>query len=293
MMARSDLRETVLPDFEVRPMSPLIGATIVTGELGQASDSTVKRLRDAVHEHQVVFLPAQHLFDDDLLAFALRLGQPVPHPTTSFREEPPVATFEITLERPPRADVWHTDVPYLAEPPAYGLLSNMIAPLAGGDTIFSSSYESYESLSPALRAFCDGLRSIYSTGQELRDYALREGGQDALRLIDAHCGTRHQPLVIRNPYSGRRALFMSFSYLDGIAGLTESESDAILELLRAPYSNPNFQARWHWTAGDLCIWDQRAVNHRGLSDHFPAHPHRKMQSLFIGDGIPIDTLAVG
>ena len=61
--------------------------------------------------------------------------------------------------------------------------------------------------------------------------------------------------------------------------------------LRAFYDNPNHQTRWRWSPGDLAIWDQRAVNHRGLADHFPTHPRRAMQSISASDGIPIAQLA--
>jgi alpha-ketoglutarate-dependent taurine dioxygenase len=82
------------------------------------------------------------------------------------------------------------------------------------------------------------------------------------------------------------------SHLSYIVGLHPAENLALLALLRAPYDNPNFQTRWRWNPGDLAIWDQRATNHRGLSDHYPAHPYRTMRSIFVGDGIPASSLAV-
>jgi taurine dioxygenase len=277
----------------IRPFSPVIGAEVAPGDLRAASDEVIAQLIDAVHAHQVVFIRGQHLSPDDILALSWRLGRPMEPATAVFRDEPLVATFEITLERPPRADNWHTDISFYEAPPAFGLLSNVVAPETGGDTVFSSNHAAYEALSPPLQRWCRELSVIHSPGEGLRAYALRESGPEAARLIEETYPPRLQPLVIRHPHTGRLALYMSHAFIDGIAGLRPHESEALLKLLRAPYDNPNHQARWRWTPGDLAIWDQRAVNHRGLSDHFPAHPHRVMRSVFIADDIPIATLAAG
>jgi taurine dioxygenase len=206
---------------------------------------------------------------------------------------PVLSTYEITLDRPPRADNWHTDISFFQAPPAFGLLSNVVAPKAGGDTIFSSSHEAYNALSPALQRFCRTLSATHAPAEGLRSYALRHGGEAAVRRIDEMFPPRDQPLVIRHPHTSRLALYLSAggAYIERINGLKPHESEALMALLIAPYENPNHQARWRWTPGDLVIWDQRAVNHRGLSDHFPAFPHRKMESVWVADGIPAVELA--
>jgi taurine dioxygenase len=284
---------STLHRMKVEPLSPLIGAVIDPGPLKGASDAVIEVVRQAIHEHQVVFVRGQHLYDDDLYALAKQLGQPMEQPTAFFRNEPTVASFEITLERPPRADNWHTDLSFYEAPPAYGVLSNMAAPQAGGDTVFSSSYMAYNALSAPLQQVCRMLKLVHSPGEGLLGYARRESGPAAAERIANTHPAREQPLVIRHPHTGRLALYVSGgrAFTEGVAGFKPDESEALLRLLCAPYDNPNHQARWRWTPGDLAIWDQRAVNHRGLSDHFPAFPHRKMQSVFIGDGRPIATLA--
>jgi len=102
----------------------------------------------------------------------------------------------------------------------------------------------------------------------------------------------HHPLVIRHPDTGRRALYMTSNFLQCIVGLHPREQDVLVDLLRRAYDNPNFQTRCRWRPGTLAIWDERATNHRGLSDHWPSDPYRTMRTVFVGDGVRPSSLAV-
>jgi taurine dioxygenase len=124
------------------------------------------------------------------------------------------------------------------------------------------------------------------------EYVKKHGDAEKLARVDRELGQTEHPLVIRHPHTGRTALFLTDNFLERIIGLNAQEGAALLALLRAQYDNPNFHARMRWSPGCMAIWDQRAVNHRGLSDHYPTHPYRTMKSTFIGDGIPAAGLAI-
>jgi alpha-ketoglutarate-dependent taurine dioxygenase len=40
--------------------------------------------------------------------------------------------------------------------------------------------------------------------------------------------------------------------------------------LNTSLDDPNLAVRWHWTAGDIAIWDESCTVHRSLVDHYPA-----------------------
>ena len=50
------------------------------------------------------------------------------------------STIEDTADSPPDADGWHTDVTWVAEPPAYAVLNAKVIPARGGDTMWSSLF---------------------------------------------------------------------------------------------------------------------------------------------------------
>jgi taurine dioxygenase len=59
-------------------------------------------------------------------------------------------------------------------------------------------------------------------------------------------------------------------YLDRIAELHPDESTVLLSHLHEVTVDPNRTIRWHWTEGDIAIWDESATLHRALGDHHPS-----------------------
>jgi taurine dioxygenase len=278
--------------MDVRPISPVIGAEVDAGDVRKLDEAARAELRELVVRHQVIFLRDQDLSDDEHLEVMSWFGEPVNSGEGLVGELDYVSRFAITPEHPPRADLWHTDLTYWPSPPSIGSLYNLVAPPVGGDTMWASSYGAYEALSPAIQRLCAELVTEHTPGPGVYDYVrVRMGEEQVQRVKEAYPPVRH-PLVIRHPQTGRPALFMTSNFLDRIVGLNPSEEAALRQLLTAPYNDPNLQVRWRWQPGSMAVWDERATNHRGLSDHYPEHPYRTMRSVFVGDGIPLAELAL-
>ena len=52
-----------------------------------------------------------------------------------------------------------------------------------------------------------------------------------------------------------------------IVGLSERESDAILQLLYEHSIQPERVVRWKWQKGDLVFWDNRCTAHYAAADY--------------------------
>ena len=106
-------------------------------------------VRAALADHLVVFLPDQHLALDDLERITDLLGGRDATPFVTPLEDRP---FVIRVIKEPDdqlnfANAWHSDLSYLAEPPAYTLLHAWEVPAFGGDTVWSNQYLAFETLS--------------------------------------------------------------------------------------------------------------------------------------------------
>ena len=62
----------------------------------------------------------------------------------------------------PSLDLWHSDVSYELQPPSTTSLKLLTGPEAGGDTLWSSGYALYSSLSPGLQVYLEGLTALHS-----------------------------------------------------------------------------------------------------------------------------------
>ena len=257
----------------VTPVAGAIGAVIDGVDLTRPlDDATVAVVRDAVHEHSVIFFHGQDLSEDEQIAFASNLGTVGPYPLTKMLGGTALtSTIEDTADSPPDADGWHTDVTWVAQPPAYAVLNAKVIPARGGDTMWSSLFAAYDALSPVMQRVCDGLTVRHHSGDDFHERVARTAGAEVADRIAAEFPPVEHPLVRTHPVTGRRALFVSGRFMDQIVGMHRSESDALLGYLNHHIENPNFCVRWRWTEGDVAVWDEASTNHRALSDHYPAH----------------------
>jgi taurine dioxygenase len=275
--------------ISVSPTTGAIGAVVDGVDLhAPLDDPTAQRLRDALDEHSVLFFHDQDLSEDEQLAFARTFGTVGQYPLAKlFGSTAFTSTIEDTADSPPDADGWHTDITWVAEPPAYAFLNAKVIPDRGGDTMWASLFAAYDALSPVMQELCCQLTVRHHAGPDFHERVSRNAGEEMAAKIIAEFPPVEHPLVRTHPVTGRRALFVAGRFMDQIVGMHRDESDALLDYLQRHVENPNFCVRWRWTEGDLAVWDEAATNHRALSDHYPAH--RVMRRCTVDGGRPFFT----
>jgi taurine dioxygenase len=262
--------------FELIRLAPALGAEVRGLRLGEPlAEQVVRDVHRALLEHHVLFFRDQDLSDDEHLALAARFGEvsvfPLARMLAGDDLAPRVSYIEDTDTSPPDADSWHTDVTWIATPPAVAFLSARVIPPVGGDTLWCSLFAAYERLSPTMQSLCERLTVSHHYGAAFEAAIIRILGHDvAARLHAAHPAVHH-PLVLTHPVTGRKALYLSGDFMASIDGMNPPESELLLQYLKSVIDDPNLQVRWHWRANDLVIWDERCTNHRALSDHYPQH----------------------
>jgi taurine dioxygenase len=178
--------------------------------------------------------------------------------------------IEDTPAHPPAEFPWHTDLSWLEVPPRFGILQALEVPPSGGDTLWASLPAAYEALSPALQALCSTLTGWHAVDASLRRTVVdRHGVELARRFEEAHPPVRH-PLVRAHPETDVPCLFVCPMYLERIPELRPDESDVLLSHLHDVAVDPNRSLRWHWSEGDVAIWDESCTLHRALGDHHPS-----------------------
>ena len=237
------------------------------------SDEVFEALRHALAANEVLFFRNQFLDGDQQLALARRFGEPSLYPIEKLfgADEPGHQVIVDDAENPPGVDMWHTDVTWLERPPVIAFLTALEVPDWGGDTMWASTTQAYEALSPAMQKLLEGLECVHSCHEEYVEIAARKSGIPELadKIKAAYPALQH-PLVRTHPETGKRSLFMTDrGVMHHIVGLPSDESDAILDFLDTHVDQPRFHVRWKWSPGELAIWDERTTLHRGVSDHYP------------------------
>ncbi|KAG6857392.1 hypothetical protein H0H87_004754 [Tephrocybe sp. NHM501043] len=155
---------------KVRHLTPAIGTEILGLDLRQLTDSQKDELALLIAERGVVFFRDQEIDIHQQLDLARHFGPLHKHATTPIPrnglEEVHVVYNDASRRPDPAAfsklELWHTDVSYEIQPPGATSLKVLTGPEFGGDTLWSSGYALYSSLSPGFQTYLEGLTALHS-----------------------------------------------------------------------------------------------------------------------------------
>lgn len=270
--------------MDVRKLHPIFAAEIVGADLSQAPDQALIDLVEAaMAEHGVVCIRDQgHIGDAGHLRFARAFGPLELPPGYAQRKAQPGrmapelydasnldVNGEIIDPNSLRAkfsrgnELFHADSSFNDMPSKWSMLLGHIVPPEEGDTHFVDLRHVYERLSPQMQARIADLTAEHSFAASREKGGVDGADADRVRAIMPGA---MQPMV-RVSASGRKALFIG-SHAFRIAGMDDADGTALLEELMAFATQEAFIYAHKWRQGDLLIWDNRCILHRGAGfDH--------------------------
>ena len=154
-----------------------------------------------------------------------------------------------------RGGGWHTDSPWDTEICKATQLYGIEIPSYGGDTLFASMYEAWETLPERLKQRLQGLKAEHVYGGRGRR------GNDLLDPEDRNRPPAVHPIVRRHEETGRISLYANPYHIVRIQGLPEAESEALIAELTDHMTATTAQYRHKWQVGDIVIWDNRCALH--------------------------------
>ena len=256
--------------FNIKAITGALGADVTGLDVSQPlAPDVLADLKAALMEHQVLAIRDQDLTPEELKAFGEQFGSMeverfIPalegHPGVHILRG--VSKNKLTTQNL----IWHVDHSYKEKPSKAACLYSVDVPETGGDTLFASSYLAYETLSDRMKAHIEGLNATH----DLMAYGIRSGlfnNMDRRIALQRMPPAVEHPLVLTHPETGRKMLFVNESWTTDIVGLESDESQAILSFLLNHATRPEFQCRVRWENRTLLIWDNLAVQHRGIPDY--------------------------
>jgi alpha-ketoglutarate-dependent taurine dioxygenase len=262
--------------MDVRRVAGALGAEVQGVDLAHAlDDDQVAALRNAWHEHLVLFFRGQGLTPAQFMAFARRIGRPVEYPFVKGIDGYPeiIEVKKLAHETVNFGGIWHSDTTYLAEPPMASMLLARETPPFGGDTLFANMYLAYETLSEGMRRMLDGLRAVSSSAKadvsRTREDRIKSDGRADSReeYVAEH------PVVRTHPETGRKALYVNIAHTVRFGDMTEAESAPLLAYLFEHQARPEHTCRFVWQPGSIALWDNRCTQHNPVNDY---HGHRRV-----------------
>ncbi len=255
--------------FEISVIEPNFVAEITDLRLNsKLSRSMVDQIKAAWARYPVLVFPGQPMTPNELAAFSRQLGDfgvdPFVRPIEDHQH-----VIEVRREAQESAPIfgasWHSDWSFQPAPPSGTLLHAQTIPPFGGDTVFADCYRAYATLPTELKKTLAGRAAIHTAAPAYGPQGLFAEDDDtrSMKIVvssEAEKSETH-PIVRTHPLSGRQALFINHVYTVAIAGMTRSQSRALLKFLFEHMTQDDFVYYHRWCADMLVLWDNRCVVH--------------------------------
>ncbi len=153
--------------------------------------------------------------------------------------------------------LWHTDASFQDPPGRYSMLFARVVPPVPANTDFADMRAAYDALDADARARMDGLQVHHTITHSRAQLGFEFSAEEHAKLP----GAVH-PLVVANPRTGRRALYLA-SHAAKVIGWQVPEGRLLIRELMDHAIQSEFVYSHAWRVGDLVIWDNKATMHRG------------------------------
>ncbi len=272
--------------IEFKPLHRHFAAEVQGFDMRQPIDAaTARDFEHAIDRFGILIFPRQQVDDAQQLAFTENFGPPDIGRKKAVKHAPGRLTLGSADSRIPEQMIdlsnldengyvidpnhrrvlsllgtrlWHSDSSYQRPAAKYSMLRAVTVPPWGGETEFADCRAAYDALPEVLRAEAEDRfaehwvhHSRSTLGWEPTEEEIR-GAMPPVRW----------PLVRVHPGSGRKALYIG-AHARRVIGMALPAGRILLRDLLEHATQPEFVYRHAWQPGDLVLWDNRSVMHRG------------------------------
>jgi taurine dioxygenase len=281
--------------FEIRPLTPKLGAQIVGVDLTRdIDDVTFAAIYAAFLRYQVLLFGPLDLPPARQVAFGRRFGEVQVHVMNQYHADGFPELYRLSNlnehgkpngRHPDRGTLaWHTDGSWKPVTGQATIIYGEVVAGEGGDTQFCDMYGAYERLDAAWKARVDTMRAVHNL-----DFSrTRRHGEEPMTAAQrAATPPVDHPVVRTHPETGRDCIYLG-DHAESIVGLPYDEGRALIEELNALAVYPDLTYTHRWKVGELLVWDNRCVMHRA-TPYDPFTQGRVVRRCTILGGVPSRT----
>jgi alpha-ketoglutarate-dependent 2,4-dichlorophenoxyacetate dioxygenase len=264
-------------NLRLRPLHPLFAAEVEAFDMAAPlTEALAAEIEAAMNRYAVLVFHDQSLSSEQQLAFTrwfgpLDLGRKKAVKTGSrLAQEEMVDLSNLdengyVFDRNHRkilsnmgTRLWHTDSSYKRPAAKFSILSAHAVPPSGGETEYADMRAAYDALPDALRCECEGRFAEHWVHHSRSTLGFEPTAEE----IKAAMPPVRWPLIRTHSGSGRKLIYIG-AHARQVVGLSVPEGRILLRDLLEHATQRQFVYQHKWRVGDVVIWDNRAVLHRG------------------------------
>jgi alpha-ketoglutarate-dependent taurine dioxygenase len=256
-----------MPELQLRELTPAFG-TEITGLdaiAALADEDSCRQLRKLFDTRGVLAfrdLDIDEITQANLIRTLIGAGPLGPGETPSGR--PNGETFYVSNKEPEGGApfgrlLFHSDMMWSDHTFQVLSLYGVEVEPPASPTIFASGVDGWSTLPDELRAKVERLSAVQ--GHAEQEGARAGDDPDVLITTFDNLPTRTTPVGLQHPRTGETVLYVSQQMTQSIAGLSDTEGEALLEELFSHLYRPEGLYEHDWRTHDLVAWDNIAVQH--------------------------------
>ena len=254
--------------MKIELLSGACGAEITNIDLKDISDKNIRIIKDLLFEHKVIFFRNQDITHEEQINLSKCFGRIEKHAYVKGLPEHPeiLRIVKEPFEKNNWGENWHSDVSYNKEPTQAVILKSVEIPPVGGDTMFANMELAWETLDEEIKNKIKNKKAVHSSlggGFFLDKYKAMESNGNMDEYSNTH------PILRTHPETGKKILFVNWTYTKEIVGMDKEESNEILNYLFEHQARLDLTCRFKWTENAIAIWDNRSVQHYAIADFYP------------------------
>ncbi len=261
-------------ELKTRPLTQLFGREVLDVDLADLDDAAFDAIYALWQADPLLLFRRQSLTEDEHVAFSRRFGDlDLLVRDDMYSPKHPEIIYITSLKRPDGSALgglgsyevyWHHDQIYRERPASGSIFYACEVPDAGGHTSYCNTKLAYDALPDNLRQQVEGRRATAKYGAKADATMKRDFKDDADRVQVLHDRTppATHDIVLENPATGQRSLYIDPNKTIGIDGLDEDEGRSLLERLTEHMLQDRFIYTHSWRNGDVVMWDNARLWHR-------------------------------
>lgn len=256
--------------MEILAADATLGAVVRGVDLVRLDDTAFRAIEQAWHQYAVLVFEGQSLTSDEHLAFSRRFGplerglvksstRLLGHLSNTLRDGSVADADSLQVRFNAGNQHWHSDSSYKRVGAKASLLSARQVPDTGGETEWADMRAAYDALQPPMQQWLEDKVAVHS-------FVYSHSWHGGLELVSeadlADLAPVQHAIVKAHPATGRKSLFVG-RHASHIVGESVQDSRALLKRLTEQACQSPRTFKHIWQVGDLAVWDNRCVLHRG------------------------------
>jgi alpha-ketoglutarate-dependent 2,4-dichlorophenoxyacetate dioxygenase len=279
--------------INTKPLHPTFGVIIEDIDLNQVSKNFLyKEIRELFENYSAILFKKQEISNDAHISFAKLFGDLENREAMANNSD---VEFELSLVTNQKKDksvydefdiktldlkanmLWHTDSTFLPVPALANIITAKIIPSSGGETELASTRVALKKLPKDLYHYIKDKKIWHNLSHSRKQI----NEQLAEETYISRWPSQKWDAILKNPETGEKSIYIA-SHSYQIEGMSELNSQKIITEVINFCTQNEFVYSHSWSLGDVLIWDERSILHRGRP--WPYEEPRTMSSICVSVG---------